>query len=122
MVGSPAVWCGDLGWTDGCAGFTDPYYQFGALYEWLCDGKWKVWDKHGKECRKLARDVGTCQRLVRVRRLHPGLGLLLIFWTLQSCQDFDTDIVCGTAGAFCFANEIDIIGVRVGQGRNRAVG
>ncbi|KAG8738165.1 hypothetical protein FRC10_007224 [Ceratobasidium sp. 414] len=31
-------------------GLTDPYYQFGSLYEWYCDGKWKVLDKNGPEC------------------------------------------------------------------------
>lgn len=72
-------------------GLTDPYFQFGVMHEWLCNGKWKVWDKDSKQCRKLSRDVKTCQRLVK------------------SCEDFDTDLVCGTAASFCFKNEIAIV-------------
>ncbi|KAF8602094.1 serine carboxypeptidase [Ceratobasidium sp. AG-I] len=70
-------------------GLTDPYPQFGALYEWLCDGKWKVLDKEGPECAKLKKDVGVCQRLIK------------------ACNDDDTDLTCGPASSFCFDNVLD---------------
>ncbi|CAE6479344.1 unnamed protein product [Rhizoctonia solani] len=66
-------------------GLTNPTYQFPVLYDWWCgNGKWPVFDKDGPMCTQLARDIPVCQRLVK------------------SCEDYDTDIVCGTAGLFCF--------------------
>ena len=47
-------------------GFTDPYIQFSATYEWLCDGKWGVFDKSGPECAKLKDATQACQRLIHV--------------------------------------------------------
>ncbi|KAF8602101.1 alpha/beta-hydrolase [Ceratobasidium sp. AG-I] len=67
-------------------GLTDPYPQFGVIYEWFCDGKRKVLDKNGPECAKLKKDVGVCQRLVK------------------ACDDYDTDLTCGSASLFCFDN------------------
>jgi len=72
-------------------GLTDPYYQFGAMHEWLCDGKWKVLDKDGPECARLERAVDVCQRLVK------------------TCDDFDTALTCGPASVFCFANVLGAI-------------
>lgn len=72
-------------------GLTDPYYQFGSMYEWLCNGKWKVFDKNGQVCQKLSKDVETCKRLVK------------------SCEDFDSDLVCGTAARFCFEDAFGVI-------------
>lgn len=46
-------------------GLTDPYYQFGAMYKWLCDGKWQVLDENGLVCTKLEKSVDICQRLVK---------------------------------------------------------
>ncbi|CAE6393393.1 unnamed protein product [Rhizoctonia solani] len=64
---------------------TNPSFQFPVLYDWWCgSGKWPVYDPDGGMCKQLARDIPVCQRLV------------------QSCEDYDTDIVCGMASMFCF--------------------
>ncbi|KAG8710788.1 hypothetical protein FRC09_020937 [Ceratobasidium sp. 395] len=65
-------------------GLTDPYHQFGSLYEWYCDGKWKVLDKNGPQCARLKEAARICQRMVKV------------------CEDFDSSLTCGPAGFFCF--------------------
>lgn len=49
------------------AGLTDPYTQFGAFNEWLCDGKWKVFEEGSPECTELGSVMQTCQRLIQVR-------------------------------------------------------
>ncbi|KAG8700409.1 hypothetical protein FRC09_005970 [Ceratobasidium sp. 395] len=66
-------------------GMTDPYYQFGPLYEWYCDGKWRVLDKNGPECARLERAIEVCRRMLKI------------------CEEFDSRLTCGPAGAFCFA-------------------
>ncbi|KEP50122.1 serine carboxypeptidase [Rhizoctonia solani 123E] len=74
-------------------GLTDPSYQFPVLYDWWCgNGKWPVYDKDGAMCKQLARDIPVCQRLVK------------------SCEDYGTDIVCGTAGVFCFDRTLGQLG------------
>ncbi|KAG9091394.1 hypothetical protein FS749_016584 [Ceratobasidium sp. UAMH 11750] len=65
-------------------GLTDPYHQFGTLYEWYCNGKWKVLDKNGPECARLKRAARVCQQMLKI------------------CEDFDSSLTCGPAGAFCF--------------------
>ncbi|KAF8713678.1 peptidase S10 family, partial [Rhizoctonia solani] len=66
-------------------GLTNPSYQLPVLYDWWCGkGKWPVYDQDSEVCKQLARDIPVCQRL------------------LKSCEDYGSDIVCGTAGLFCF--------------------
>lgn len=65
-------------------GLTDPYTQFGAFNEWLCDGKWKVFEEGSPECTELGSVMQTCQRLI------------------QACYDFDSAITCASASIFCF--------------------
>ncbi|CCO37649.1 carboxypeptidase C [Rhizoctonia solani AG-1 IB] len=74
-------------------GLTNPTYQFPVLYDWWCgNGKWPVYDKDSAVCKQLARDIPVCQRLVK------------------SCEDYDSDIVCGTAGLFCFDRTLGQLG------------
>ncbi|KAF8602092.1 peptidase S10 serine carboxypeptidase [Ceratobasidium sp. AG-I] len=64
-------------------GMTDPYYQYGAMHEWYCNGKWKVLEKGGPACLELKQVVESCKRLIQV------------------CYDFDSDITCASASVFC---------------------
>ncbi|KAF8602091.1 peptidase S10 serine carboxypeptidase [Ceratobasidium sp. AG-I] len=78
-------------------GLTDPYIQFSATYEWLCEGKWNAFDKNGSECAKLKDSTQACQRLIK------------------ACNEFDTDLACRPASTFCFTN---VLGPIVKTGLN----
>ncbi|ELU39467.1 carboxypeptidase C [Rhizoctonia solani AG-1 IA] len=85
------------------SGLTNPSYQLPVLYDWWCGkGKWPVYDQDSEVCKQLARDIPVCQRLLKVCVNNVGSHRLLLTFSPQSCEDYGSDIVCGTAGLFCF--------------------
>ena len=66
-------------------GFSDPYTQFPAFGEWLCEGPYAIFeDPNDPQCRSWKRKAQICSR-----------------WT-QACFTFGTRFVCGNAEKYCW--------------------
>ena len=70
-------------------GLSDPYVQFTAFGEWLCEGPYAIFDDpNDPQCRSWRRKAQACSR-----------------WT-QACYTFGTRFVCSGAGHYCWNNFI----------------
>ena len=66
-------------------GLSDPYIQFAAFGEWLCEGPYAIFeDPNDPQCRSWRRKAQICSK-----------------WT-QACYVFGTRFVCGNAEKYCW--------------------
>lgn len=66
-------------------GLSDPYVQFAAFGEWLCEGPYAIFDDPGdRQCRVWRSKAQICSK-----------------WT-QACYTFGTRFVCGSAEKYCW--------------------
>jgi len=74
-------------------GLSDPYIQFAAFGEWLCEGPYPIFDDpNDPQCRSWKRKAEICSK-----------------WT-QACYIFGTRFVCGNAEKYCWNNFIVYFG------------
>ncbi|KAF6764643.1 carboxypeptidase C [Ephemerocybe angulata] len=66
-------------------GLTDPFIQYAAVPDYLCDGPYAQYDPEGPECQGMRAKVPTCQRLVK------------------SCYQFNSRFACMPAMLYCNA-------------------
>lgn len=70
-------------------GLSDPYVQFAAFGEWLCEGPYAIFDDpNDPQCRSWKRKAQICSK-----------------WT-QACYTLGTRFVCGGAEKYCWNNFI----------------
>ena len=70
-------------------GLSDPYVQFAAFGEWLCEGPYAIFDDpDDAQCRSWRRKAQICSK-----------------WT-QACYTFGTRFVCSGAEKYCWDNFI----------------
>jgi len=70
-------------------GLSDPYIQFAAFGEWLCEGPYAIFeDPNDPQCRSWRRKAQICAK-----------------WT-QACYIFGTTFVCSNAEKYCWNNFI----------------
>lgn len=70
-------------------GLSDPYVQFAAFGEWLCEGPYAIFDDpNDPECKSYRHKARVCSK-----------------WT-RACYAFGTRFICSNAERYCWDNSI----------------